>query len=356
MDKVGLGIVGCGTISQLNVPGYLQHERCDVVALCDPIRERAETRARQWGIDPKIYTRYEEVLNDPQVDAVELLTPTALHAEQIVAGLKAGKHVSCQKPICNTLAEADEIAAAVSGADTRFRVSENFLYYPPIVKAKELLDSGVIGEPSLVRVRSVRGKEVLGGGLPLEPGAMTWRRDPEANAGGFLFDAAWHPYSTVIWWLGGVEKVNALMTKTDDFTIEMPSAVVWKFDGKKCIAVFDSSYAEDYPIRGKYYPLDEFFEIQGSKGAIWVTRCTGETVDMAPVMVLKGTETVGLNVPMDWSEGFNGAARHFVDSIIADEQPTMDMDFSKTVLKATLAAYKASESDRAVDPRSGAYA
>ena len=98
MDKVQLGIVGCGTISQLNAPGYLADERCDVVVLCDPVEERARQRAAEWGIDPRIYTSYEQLLNDSDVDAVELLTPTFLHPQQIIDGLAAGKHVSCQKP------------------------------------------------------------------------------------------------------------------------------------------------------------------------------------------------------------------------------------------------------------------
>ena len=104
--RVRLAIVGCGTISQLNAPGYLKHEACDVVALCDPVRERAERRAAEWGISPRIYTRYEQVLEDAEIDAVELLTPTHLHAEQSIAALEAGKHVSCQKPVAATLDEA----------------------------------------------------------------------------------------------------------------------------------------------------------------------------------------------------------------------------------------------------------
>src|SRR5262245_22319834 len=152
MDTVRLAIVGCGNISQLNAPGYLGHPRCDVVALCDTERARAERRAKEWGISPRIFTDYARLLEDPAVDAVELLTPTYLHAAQIGAALAAGKHVSCQKPISVTVAEADRIAAAVERTRTVFRVTENFLYYPPIVKAKELLDAGAIGEPSLVRI------------------------------------------------------------------------------------------------------------------------------------------------------------------------------------------------------------
>jgi hypothetical protein len=65
MDRIRLAIVGCGNICQLNAPGYLEHPRCDVVALCDRDRARAELRARQWGIEPTIHEDYAELLADP---------------------------------------------------------------------------------------------------------------------------------------------------------------------------------------------------------------------------------------------------------------------------------------------------
>ena len=255
MDRLRLAVVGCGTISKLNVPGYLQDDRCEVTALCDPMPERAETRAREWGIDPRIYTRYEDVLNDSNVDAVELLTPTHLHPAQIVAGLDAGKHVSCQKPISKTVTEVEEVAAAVERAKTRFRITENFLFYPPILKAKELLDAGAIGEPSLVRIRTVRGSRTLEPGLVMEPGAYEWRRDPKANVGGMMYDDGWHKYATAMFWVGGFEKVYSMITRTDDFIIEAPSVATWKFEGRDCLGVMEYAYAEDMPIRGRYYPL-----------------------------------------------------------------------------------------------------
>src|SRR5438105_7587681 len=138
VERLRLAIVGCGNISQLNAPGYLQHPRCDVTALCDARPELAKRRAREWGIAPRVYSDLAQVLDDGAIDAVELLTPTWLHADQVVAALEVGKHVSCQKPLATSLAEAERIAAAVACARTTFRVTENFLYYPPIVKANEL--------------------------------------------------------------------------------------------------------------------------------------------------------------------------------------------------------------------------
>src|SRR3989442_10170228 len=235
MDRVRLAIVGCGNIAQLNAPGYLEHPRCDVVALCDPIRQRAELRARQFGLMPRIYTDYKQVLDDGAIDAVELLTPTYLHAEQIVAGLAAGKHVSCQKPISISVAEADRIAEAVSKARTTFRVTENFLYYPPIVKAKELLEAGAIGEPSLVRIHTTRARESVGATLTLDPEALIWRRDPGRNPGGVLYDDGVHKYATAMYSIGDIGEISAIVGRGEDFIQETPSVAHVRFKDRDCL-------------------------------------------------------------------------------------------------------------------------
>ena len=349
MDSVRLAIVGCGTISVMNGPGYVMDERCEVAALCDPMRERAETRAREWGIAPKIYTRYEEVLDDPDIDALELLTPTPLHAGQVVNALEAGKHVSCQKPICNSLDELETMAAAVARAKTMFRVTENLLHYPPLVKAKELLHSGAIGEPSLVRFRVIRGRGTIGRAITIEPDSQVWRRDPSSNTGGFLFDGAWHMYSVAMDWLGPPERVLGMMTTTEDFWEELPSTVVWKMKNSQCQAVFQFLLA-DMPMRNNYVASDEFYELQGSEGLLWVTARNGY-LDMPSLVLHRGAETTGIDTPTDWKDGFDGAASHFVDCILSGEQPTMDIDFSRRVLETIVAVYQAAESGRAVDLR-----
>jgi predicted dehydrogenase len=350
MDKVRLAIVGCGNISQLNVPGYLQHPQCEVDALCDTVPGRAEARARQWGITPKCYTDYAQVLNDPHIDAVELLTPTYLHAEQIVAALAAGKHVSCQKPMCTTVAEADQIIAAAAKAGTMFRITENFLYYPPILKAKALLDSGAIGEPSMFRCHNTRVQDITHPTIEVDPEAYVWRRDPRRNPGGLLYDDGVHKYAVALKWLGDIEQVSALVGHTDDFIMEAPSAVMWKFKDRNCLGLLDYTYAPGMVMRGKYVKVDEFFEIHGSHGIIWVTRCSGEMLDLPPVMLIKGTETVSYQVPMDWRDSFDGAARDFIDSLVQGRQPELDAPTSKKLLQIALAIYQAGRTNRPVRP------
>jgi predicted dehydrogenase len=352
MDRLRLAIVGCGNISRLNAPGYLQHPRCDVVALCDTRPERAKRRATEWGITPRLYSDFAQVLDDPAVDAVELLTPTWMHADQIVAALAAGKHVSCQKPLAITVAEADRIAAAVARARTTFRVTENFLYYPPIVKAKALLDAGAIGEPSLVRIHTTRAQRVLGITLDMEPDAMMWRRDPARNPGGVLFDDGVHKYGTAAYWIGEIGEVSAIVTRGEDFIMETPSVATWRFKGRDCLGIMDYTYAPEMTIRGRYVRVDEFFEIHGSRGIIWVTRCSGEMLDLPPVQVIRGTETVSYQVPMDWRLGFDGAAADFVDGVLDGRPPAQDVQAARHMLQVSLAIYESGRTGHAVRPDS----
>jgi predicted dehydrogenase len=352
MDRVRLAIVGCGNISQLNAPGYLNHPRCDVVALCDSAPERAKRRAQEWGITPRIYSDLAQVLADDAVDAVELLTPTWLHADQIVAALEAGKHVSCQKPLATTVAEADRIAAAVARARTTFRVTENFLYYPPILKAKALLDAGAIGEPSLVRIHTTRARHTTGLAIELDPDASVWRRDPGRNPGGQLYDDGVHKYATAAYWIGEIGDVQAIVTRRDDFLTEAPSVATWRFKGRECLGIIDYTYASEMTIRSRYYRADEFFEIHGSRGIIWVTRCTGEMLDLPAVMVIRGAETVSYQVETDWRLGFDGAAVDFVDGLLAGRQPAQDVQAAKRMLQVPLAIYESGRTGRAVAPES----
>ena len=88
----------------------------------------------------------------------------------------------------------------------------------------------------------------------------------------------------------------------------------------------------------------------GSKGVLWVTRCTGEMLDMPPLVLHLGNESVSYQMPMDWIESFNGAAADFVEGILEGRQPMMDAEFSDEVLRAIIAMYRSSDSGQWVVP------
>ena len=93
--RVRIGIVGVGNIATLNVPGYLEHEQLRRRGAVRPAAGRARTAGARVGVD-RSYTTLDDLLADDEIDAVEILSPTPLHAEHVIAALAAGKHVSCR--------------------------------------------------------------------------------------------------------------------------------------------------------------------------------------------------------------------------------------------------------------------
>ena len=130
MDKVRLGVLGAGNIAAMNVRGYLEDPRCDVVAVCDTDEEIGRQAAKEWGAE-SFYADLADLLADDSIDAVEVLTPTHLHHDHVIAALEAGKHVSVQKPVANSVEDALEMGAVADRVGRTLRISECFVHYPP---------------------------------------------------------------------------------------------------------------------------------------------------------------------------------------------------------------------------------
>lgn len=349
VDRVRLGVVGVGNIAPLNLAGYLEHPRCDVVAVCDVDRGRAEAAAARWGI-PRVHAGLDELLADDGIDAVEILTPTFLHHEQVVAAARAGKHISCQKPMANSVAEAREMLDAVRSAGVSFRVSECALHYPPLVKAKELVAAGAIGTPTVLRIKTVVGTTDSAFQAGLHADGYVWRFN-ERSPAGHLFDDVVHKYATALWLFDtDIRSVQAVVRKGPVF-FETPTAALWEYERDDLLGLMEVSYAPDMHIRSRYYGADEFFEIQGTEGWIWVTRFTGEMLDLPP-LVLYGRDGSTTSVPVeaDWLAGFRGASRHFVDALIEGTEPSMTGELAVKVLQLAFAVYQASKERRPVTP------
>lgn len=349
-----LAIIGAGNVAPLHLPGYLGHPRCEVASICDPIEGRALAMAEAWGI-PAACTDLEEVLADPSIDAVEILTPTYLHPQHVTAALDAGKHVSCQKPLANSIDEARTMAEAASASGSTLRVSECFRHYPPLVRAKELVDAGAIGRLTHLRIRTVVGQTDSAFQAGLQPDGYVWRLNDQ-SPGGHLFDDMIHKYAMALWLAGQqVTSVQAVVRRRDLFF--EPCAAIFEYEDDLLIGSMEVSYAPAMWMRSSFYGADEFFELQGDEGFIWVTRCTGHLLDLAPVMLYRGSEGTGTmeaitDLDADWSAGFAGSAGHFVDSVLDGTPPAMSADEAIEALQLCFAVYQAGNTGARVDPRS----
>lgn len=143
--QVRYGIVGCGAIGQRrHIPECLANPHSKLVALVDPVRQRVEALARQYGA--QAYVDHKQMLRRAEVDAVVVCGPNALHARQSIDALKAGKHVLCEKPMATTRGQAKAMIDAARKAKKFLMIGLNQRLMPAHQKAKEILDSGRLGK------------------------------------------------------------------------------------------------------------------------------------------------------------------------------------------------------------------
>jgi predicted dehydrogenase len=351
MDRVRIGIVGAGNIATLNVPGYLEHEQCEVVALCDPRPDLLERRLREWDI-AQGYTDFDALLADDNVDAVEILSPTPLHAEHAIAALRAGKHVSCQKPIANNVEEARRMIAAAGETQCILRITEQCCHYPPLRKARDLIRSGAIGTPTVIRIKTVVGRTESQFQASLDPAGYTWRFNA-ASPGGHLFDDVMHKYAMALWLVDDhVRSVQAVVRQGPLF-FEAPAVALFEYGRDDLLGMMEVSYAPDMFIRSDFYGADEFFEIQGTRGFIWVTRLCGNLhTDLAPLVLYEedGRQTTFADLDASYDGSFRRAAAAFVDGLLSRETPDLDPRTALEALQLCFAVYQASNEQRRIDP------
>jgi predicted dehydrogenase len=350
VSRIRVGLVGLGRIADLHILGYRDNPHAEVCSVCDAVPETAERRAQEWGVE-RWCTDYGEVLRDPGIDAVEILTPHDLHKEMTVAALEAGKHVSVQKPMALDLAEADAMIGAAQRTGKTLRIFENFRFYPPYVRAKELLDAGEIGEPLSLRVKVIGGAGREGWPVPWE--AWAWRMD-EARCGGgpSIFDHGYHIFSIAMFFLGRAERVFAWIDKLEvapGLVWDAPAYLMWKYRDGQRYGCWETVGSPELAVPSRYYSNDEWVEITGSRGVIWVTRCSGEMLPLPPLALYRDGELRTFDdMETDWASGFVAATREFIDGLAERRQPELNPQEGREVLRFALAGHLSSRERREV--------
>lgn len=153
MELMKIGVIGCGAIGREHIKrlgGKVSGTK--VVAVCDVFEEGAKKGAALASADCKIYTDINAIVNDPSVDALVVTTPGFAHKEAVLAAVKAGKPVFCEKPLCTTAVDCKEIVDAEI-ASGKHLVQVGFMrrYDRGYRQVKELLDSGDFGKPLVVK-------------------------------------------------------------------------------------------------------------------------------------------------------------------------------------------------------------
>jgi xylose dehydrogenase (NAD/NADP) len=149
-SPVKWGFLSTADINRKVIPGAHASDKVELLAVASRDQARADAYAREWEI-PRAYGSYEELLADPEIEAIYISLPNTLHAGWSIKAVEAGKHVLCEKPFTR---HPEEVEAAFDAAERSGRLlSEAFMYRhnPQTAKLVELVRGGAIGEPRLIR-------------------------------------------------------------------------------------------------------------------------------------------------------------------------------------------------------------
>jgi predicted dehydrogenase len=346
-----VAFIGAGRIADLHALGYASNPDASIAGVCDSDAAWAAKRAEEWGAG-RSATDYRDVLTDGTIDAVEILTPHHLHCEMTVAALEAGKHVSVQKPMALDLAEADRMVDTAGASGRVFRVFENFRYYPPYRRVREMIAAGVIGDPISMRVKVIGGDPKYGWDVPLK--AWAWRVNEAQSGGGpAIFDHGYHVFSLVMWLFGEVDEVYAWIGRTvvaPGVEFDSPALIFWKHRDGGRFGSWETVNTPQLMVRSRYYSNDEWLEITGTRGVLWVTTCTGDMLGLPPIVLYRdGQTTEIMDVQSDWSSSFVAATRDWIRAVCdGGPQPEIGAWDAREVLRFSLAAHLSARENRPV--------
>ena len=147
--KINIAVVGLGFGAEF-IPIWQKHPHTDCHAICQRNPEKLKEIGDTWGV-AKRYTRYEELLEDPEIDAVHINSPIPLHGSQSIAALKAGKHVACTVPMATSVEECLEIIRLTKETGLTYMMMETVVYAREYLFMKQLRDSGELGKVQYVQ-------------------------------------------------------------------------------------------------------------------------------------------------------------------------------------------------------------
>ncbi len=211
---VRFGLIGCGRISDRHIQAI--QATAKLVAVCDTNKQRLAETAKKHHV--KAYTDYKKMLQDQEIDAVSICTPSGYHAEMTIAAAKHKKHVVCEKPMALTLEGADQMTRACKENGVRLYIVKQNRYNPAVRKLKDALDRNRFGRLVIINttVRWARPQEYYD--------QDKWRGTKRWD-GGVLLNQASHHVDLVRWIGGEVESVKAY-TKTRIRKIEVEDTAV----------------------------------------------------------------------------------------------------------------------------------
>lgn len=315
---VKIGLIGAGFIAGVHANAYAAVSEAQVVAVTS--LQRADSQKIADRLGARVYDTVEELLADPEVEAVDICVPTYAHRDVVLQAAAAGKHVLCEKPIARTVTEADEMIAACREAGVQFMVAHVMRWEPTAEKARQVVESGALGPVRLVRM-------TLGGSFPTW-GYENWFADFQKSGGPFL-DLVIHNFDWLNWVFGPVQRVFARNVNGPHLERGDYGLAILKFKSGVI------AHVEAMWNAPEGYPFEDRYEIAGTQGLY-------EYGDHRPPidMWVRGEDGRGrrhAEAPHS-TDGFAAEIRHFVECCRTGQPPRVTPEEAREAIRIALAA------------------
>lgn len=248
-DPVRWGVLGCADIALTKViPGMAASDSSRVEAIASRTAEKAARAAERLDI-PRHYGSYEDLLADPDIEAVYVPLPNHLHMQWTLAAAEAGKHVLCEKPLAMTSEDAQRMIDGCNAAGVKLMEAFMYRHHPMWVEVRRLIDDGAIGE--------LRAIQAFFSYHNVDPGDI---RNIVDYGGGALYDVGCYPVN-VARMLFGAEptEVKASIRRDPAFGTDVLTSAVLDFDGRHATFTASTQLEDDQRVA-----------IQGTSGRLVV--------------------------------------------------------------------------------------
>lgn len=345
MTKLKFGVVGCGSFSVQHLNGLKYQKRAEVVALCDLDIELCRKKAEKFEFDTAdIYSDYDKMLAEADIDAVIVSTNDQSHCELSVKALRAGKHVLCEKPMALTIEECEEMVKAEDESGKKLMIGQICRMTPGFIEAKRLLDEGVIGE--LFYAESTYAHDYS----PFT-NKNTWRGDPLRH---IVIGGACHAIDLLRWIAGNPSETTAYSNSkvltdipTDDCTV-----AIFRFPNNVIGKMFTSSGCKrPYTMRTQLYGTKGTIVVDNTDNFITVHRervVPGEKIlDGAFGREQENEVTVRYPITLD-NHNVTGEHNAFIDAILEDKPVPTDGREGMATVKVCRAVIDSADNGRTV--------
>lgn len=326
MDKMKIGIIGLGR-GNGHARRVADSDRCELVAIADIVEDAAKQAAEEMGAQ-KWYKDYKEMVEKEDLDAAIISTPNHLHAPMSLDCMESGLHVLVEKPMCNTMEEANAIVDLAEKEDRKMYVGYNYRWKPEYRRIKEILDGGQLGRLQYANcvVKTWRAESYYA--------HAGWRTKWTTQGGGVLMNQATHHLDSLSWWMGEAQTViGHIENLYHDMEVEDTGTAIIKFKSGATLNVMAST-----AVQGSMAPPFEFNGTDATlsvSGGLLIKK--KDEKEWEKIELPEGGDTTSMQLDA------------FLDSIANDSTPAVSAEEGRRALELSLAIYKSSKERAPVD-------